>query len=196
MIKIPPYLKKGDTIGITCPAGYMAAEKVQTCIEVLQQWGYKVKKGNTVGGSSSTYFSGTDDERLAELQQMLDDKNITAILCGRGGYGTGRIVEQIDFKKFRKYPKWIIGFSDITVLHSHINRQFGIATIHSKMCNSFPKDWLLATDIQKASIESIRQCLAGESMNYTTAYNNKNKTGSPGKPPSRSNSPFINGSLV
>ena len=80
MIKIPPYLKKGDTIGITCPAGYMAAEKVQTCIEVLKQWGYKVKTGNTVGGSSTTYFSNSDEGRLAELQQMLDDKNIKAIL--------------------------------------------------------------------------------------------------------------------
>ena len=166
MIKIPPYLKKGDTIGITCPAGYMAAEKVQTCIEVLQQWGYKVKKGNTVGGSSSTYFSGTDDERLAELQQMLDDKNITAILCGRGGYGTGRIVEQIDFKKFRKYPKWIIGFSDITILHTHIYSNYGIATMHAPMAAAFSEE-----GYKNEYVQSVKKALAGKKAKYTCEAN-------------------------
>ena len=91
MIKIPPCLKKGDTIGIVCPAGYMAAEKAQTCINTLQEWGYKVKTGKTVGGDSQTYFSGTDEERLNDLQLMLDDDEVQAVLCGRGGYGTGKI---------------------------------------------------------------------------------------------------------
>ena len=100
MIKIPPYLKNGDTIGIVCPAGFMAAEKVQTCIDTLQQWGYKVKTGTTVGGSSTTYFSGTDEERLFDFQQMLDDDEVNAVLCGRGGYGMGRIIDSINFKKF------------------------------------------------------------------------------------------------
>src|SRR5687767_918233 len=120
MIKLPPYLRKGDTIGIACPAGFMAKEKAETCIKTLQDWGYKVKTGATLGGNSDTYFSRTDDERLADFQQMLDDNSVKAILCGRGGYGAGRIIERINFKKFRKKPKWIIGYSDITVLHSHI----------------------------------------------------------------------------
>ena len=104
MIKIPTYLKKGDTIGITCPAGYMAAEKAQACIATLQSWGFKVMVGKTLGSQSKNYFSGTDEERRDELQAMLDDKNIHAILFGRGGYGMGRIIDQLDFTKFKKQP--------------------------------------------------------------------------------------------
>lgn len=174
MIKIPPYLKKGDTIGITCPAGYMAAEKVQTCIEVLKQWGYKVKTGNTVGGSSTTYFSNSDEGRLAELQQMLDDKNIKAILCGRGGYGTGRIIEQIDFKKFRKYPKWIVGFSDITILHTHIHANYRIATLHAPMAAAFNDG-----GYKNEYVQSLKKVLTGKKPKYTceaNALNIKGKT--------------------
>ena len=174
MIKIPPYLKKGDTIGITCPAGYMAAEKVQTCIEVLKQWGYKVKTGNTVGGSSTTYFSNSDEGRLAELQQMLDDKNIKAILCGRGGYGTGRIIEQIDFKKFRKYPKWIVGFSDITILHTHIHANYRIATLHAPMAAAFNDG-----GEKNEYVQSLKKVLTGKKPKYTceaNALNIKGKT--------------------
>ncbi|MEP6700719.1 MAG: LD-carboxypeptidase, partial [Bacteroidota bacterium] len=120
MIKTPAYLQKGDTIGIVCPAGYMDAEKVQTCIDTLQEWGYQVKVGKTVGGNSKNYFSGNDGERLNDFQQMLDDDEVKAVLFGRGGYGMGRIIDKIDFKKFSKQPKWIAGYSDITVLHSHL----------------------------------------------------------------------------
>ena len=98
---IPSYLKKGDTIGITCPAGYMYADKAQTCIETLQQWGYQVMVGKTLGSDSTNYFSGTDIERADELQAMLDDPNINAILFGRGGYGMGRILPMLNFKKFK-----------------------------------------------------------------------------------------------
>ena len=172
MIKIPPYLKKGDTIGITCPAGYMAAEKVQTCIEVLKQWGYKVKTGNTVGGSSTTYFSNSDEGRLAELQQMLDDKNIKAILCGRGGYGTGRIIEQIDFKKFRKYPKWIVGFSDITILHTHIHANYRIATLHAPMAAAFNDG-----GYKNEYVQSLKKVLTGKKPKYTCEANALNIKG-------------------
>src|SRR5258706_13490158 len=125
---IPPYLKKGDTIGITCPAGYLEKEKAQTCIATLQQWGYEVMVGKTIGGDSNNYFSGTDEERLNELQAMLDNDNIKAILCGRGGYGVGRIIDKMDFKQFKRKPKWIIGFSDITVLHCHLNSKLKMAS--------------------------------------------------------------------
>ena len=131
MIKFPPYLKKGDTIGITCPAGYMEKDKAQTCIATLQNWGYTVIVGKTLGSNSKNYFSGTDEERLNELQAMLDDESIKAILCGRGGYGIGRIIDQLDFTKFKRKPKWIIGFSDITVLHSHLNSKLKIASLHA-----------------------------------------------------------------
>ena len=93
--------------------------------------------GKTLGSASANYFSGTDEERLNELQAMLDDDSIKAILCGRGGYGVSRIIDQLDFTAFRKRPKWIIGYSDITVLHCHLNRRLRIASIHSPMAAAF-----------------------------------------------------------
>jgi muramoyltetrapeptide carboxypeptidase len=173
---IPPYLQPGDSIGITSPAGYITLEDIQPAMNKMIEWGFKVVVGTTIGKRDFS-FGGTAEERLADLQQMLDDKNIKAIMCARGGYGSINIIDKINFRNFKKHPKWIIGFSDITVLHSHINRHFGIATIHSKMCNSFPKDWSLATEVQKESIESIRQGLTGEPMKYSAQYNIKNKTG-------------------
>jgi len=137
MITIPPYLKKGDTIGILAPAGFMPLENMQTSIDVLESWGYNIVMGTTTHSSSETYFSGTDAERLADLQAMLDDKSINAIFCARGGYGLSRMVDHLSYKKFRKNPKWIIGFSDITVLHAHIFRNYKIATLHAPMAAAF-----------------------------------------------------------
>lgn len=175
-LTIPPYLKAGDTIGITCPAGYITVEDIQPAVTKLKEWGFNIVTGATVGKRDFT-FGGTDAERLNDLQQMLDDKNIKAILCARGGYGAIRIVDELSFKKFSDKPKWLIGFSDVTVLHSHIHRNQGVATIHSKMCNSFPSDWSKAEPIQIETIESIRQCITGEKMRYTFTPNPNNKTG-------------------
>ena len=173
---IPAYLKKGDTIGITCPAGFITIEEIKPAIDKLIEWGFAISIGNTVGKRDFT-FGGTDDERLNDFQQMLDDKKIKAILCARGGYGAIRIIDKIDFSKFAVHPKWIIGFSDITVMHSHLNRNYGIASIHSKMCNSFPDDWSKAEPVQIETIESIQKCLTGEKLNYPITSNQKNKTG-------------------
>lgn len=175
-IKIPTYLKKGDVIGITCPAGFLSFDDVMPAAIKLQEWGFAVKMGSTVGKKDFT-FGGTDEERLADFQQMLDDKEVKAILCARGGYGVVRIIDGIDFKKFATQPKWIIGFSDITVFHSHLNKNFNVASIHSKMCNSFPSDWSKAEAIQIETIESIKKCLYGEAMQYTAPANEKNKAG-------------------
>lgn len=172
MIETPPYLKKGDTIGIVCPAGYMDAEKIQTCINTLQEWGYKVKPGKTVGSASTNYFSGTDEERLADLQQMLDDDEVNAILFGRGGYGTGRIIDRIRFKHFRKNPKWIIGYSDITVLHSHIYSNFYISTLHSPMAAAFNDG-----GYQNEYVLSLKDVLEGKKIAYTVAGNEFNRKG-------------------
>jgi muramoyltetrapeptide carboxypeptidase len=153
---VPPYLQPGDTIGIVCPAGYMPAATAQTCVEVLNQWGYKVLLGTTVGGSSATYFSGNDEERRMDLQRMLDDSSVRAILCGRGGYGTGRIIDQLDFTAFKAQPKWVIGYSDITILHSHIHRQFGIITLHAPMAAAFNNEgW------KNEYVQSMREALQG-----------------------------------
>ncbi|MBC7904804.1 MAG: LD-carboxypeptidase, partial [Gemmatimonadaceae bacterium] len=116
-------------------------------------------------------------ERAADFQKMLDDPDISAIMCARGGYGIVRIIDRLDFNKFVRSPKWIIGFSDITVMHSHLNHNYGIASIHSKMCNSFPDDWNKAEPIQVDTILSIRQALSGEKMKYPIIPNIGNRTG-------------------
>lgn len=172
MIKIPPYLKKGDTIGITCPAGYMAKEKAQTCIETLQQWGFEVMVGKTLGSDSTTYFSGTDEQRCNELQAMLDDDSIDAILCGRGGYGVGRIIDMLDFKKFKRKPKWIIGYSDITVLHCHLYSQLKIAGIHSPMAAAFNDG-----EADSEFIKSLHRAITGKKAKYQCDIHALNKKG-------------------
>jgi muramoyltetrapeptide carboxypeptidase len=173
---IPPYLKKGDIIGITCPAGFITEADIQSAVNKIKEWGFQVKIGNTIGKKDFT-FGGTDEERRSDMQDLLDDNDIDAILCARGGYGLIRIIDDIDFKKILKHPKWIIGFSDVTVIHSHLNRNFRVASIHSKMCNSFPDDWSKAEPIQIETIDSIRKCLTGEKMRYMFSPNAKNRTG-------------------
>jgi muramoyltetrapeptide carboxypeptidase len=175
-LKIPPYLKEGDIIGITCPSGFITQEEIQPAVLKLKEWGFRVKVGKTVGEKDFT-FGGNDELRTDDLQQMLDDRDIDAILFGRGGYGAVRIIDNIDFTTFKKHPKWLIGFSDATVFHSHLNRNFGIASIHSKMCNSFPADWSKAEASQIETIDSIRKCLNGEKMEYTAVANEKNRIG-------------------
>ncbi len=135
-MKLPPFLKAGSTIGITCPSGYVSAERVAYAITVLEKWGFKVKQGKTIG-SEHFYFSGTDTERLADLQEMMNDPEVDAILMGRGGYGMSRIIDDIDLRGFLKKPKWLCGFSDITVLHNHIQACGNIASLHSPMCGAF-----------------------------------------------------------
>lgn len=173
---IPAYLKKGDWVGITSPAGYITLDEIKPAIQVIERWGYKVKVGDTIGKRDFT-FGGTDDQRADDFQQMLDDPKIKAILSARGGYGSIRIVDRLKWDQFKENPKWIIGFSDLTVIHSFLNRQFGIASIHSKMCNSFPDDWSKAEPIQIECIESINRALSGERMRYSALPNANNRRG-------------------
>jgi muramoyltetrapeptide carboxypeptidase len=169
---LPPYLKNGDTIGIVCPAGFMAAERIVPCVNTLKSWGFRVKIGKTVGGVSSNYFSGTDSERLDDLQEMMDDEEVAAILFGRGGYGLSRIIDQISFKKFRKSPKWILGYSDISLLHAHIYSNYEIATAHAPMAGAFqdagPED---------PYIQSVRNLLTGVKLSYTCEPHPFNRKG-------------------
>lgn len=171
MIHFPSYLKKGSTIGMMCPAGYMPLEKAQTCIDTLQSWGYRVVTGKTLGGDSNNYFSAPDEVRLKELQLMLDDDAIDAILFGRGGYGTGRIIDQLSFKKFRKHPKWLIGFSDITLLHHHLINKYKIAGLHAPMAAAF-------NSAEGAPyIQMLKQVLNGKKISCTTQPHAYNLTG-------------------
>ena len=173
MSKIPPYLKKGDTIGLVAPAGFMAIEKIQACIETLDAWGYTVKMGATTHSESTNYFSGTDDERLADLQLMLDDRSVKAILCVRGGYGSSRIIDRLDFKKFRKHPKWLIGFSDITVFHAHLLARYKIASLHAPMAGAFNDG-----ESNNSFVRSLCDTLDGKPQHYQAAPHSFNREGS------------------
>jgi muramoyltetrapeptide carboxypeptidase len=175
-VSIPKYLKPGDVIGITCPAGFITGKEIKSAVQQMQNWGFKIRIGDTVDKKDFT-FGGTDEERAKDFQQMIDDDSIGAIMCARGGYGSIRIIDKLDFTKFVLNPKWIIGFSDITVIHSHLSRNFNVASIHSKMCNSFPDDWSKAEPAQIDSILSIKQALVGEMMKYNASPNANNKTG-------------------
>jgi muramoyltetrapeptide carboxypeptidase len=173
---IPDYLKPGDKIGITSPAGYITLEAIQPAVQLMESWSYQLQIGTTIGKRDFTY-GGTDVERIEDLQQMLDHPDLKAIMCARGGYGLVRIIDQLDFKKFTMHPKWLIGFSDATVLHCHLNSKHGIATLHSKMCNSFPDDWSKADPIQISTILSIKQALSGEDYKYTSSLSSANRPG-------------------
>lgn len=175
-ILIPPALQRGDTVGITSPAGFITINDLQPAIQKIQSWGLKVRVGNTIGKRDFS-FGGTDSERAQDLQQMLDDPTIKAIMCARGGYGAVRIIDELNFSKFQVKPKWIVGFSDITVLHAHINANCRVATLHSKMCNSFPEDWSTAEPVQIETINSIKDALTGVKMKYTALPNDKNRNG-------------------
>ena len=127
----PPYLKKGDKVGIVCTARKVDRDDLEEGIALLEACGLEPVLGKTIGASDHQY-GGSDAVRAADLQAMLDDEEINAIWCAKGGYGTVRIIDEINFYKFIKYPKWIIGYSDVTVLHSQIHK-LGFETIHGVM---------------------------------------------------------------
>ena len=150
----------------------MPPEKYQECLLQLIGWGYEPVLGATMHSQSTNYFSGTDAERLADLQKMMDDDSIRAILCGRGGYGTSRLVDQLDFSRFVKKPKWIIGYSDITALHLHIVQQYKIATLHAPMAAAFNEGEYANTYVQ-----SLRWALEGIKASYTVPAHTYNRVG-------------------
>jgi muramoyltetrapeptide carboxypeptidase len=145
-------------------------EKVQVCIQTLEKWGYKVKLGTTVGEKKDS-FSGTDQQRAEDLQTMLDDSSIKAILCARGGYGASRIINRINFNCFNEQPKWVIGFSDITVLHAAILQQ-NCMSIHGPMAAAFAKG-----EAGEPYIQSLKQVLEGQPTAYTISANSMNGLG-------------------
>jgi muramoyltetrapeptide carboxypeptidase len=158
----PPYLSKGDKIGIIAPARSISFEEVHPGIRLFQKWGLEVELGTSIFRKYNQ-FAGKDEQRLADLQQILDDDSIRAVICARGGYGTVRIVDHIDFTKFQKNPKWIVGYSDITVLHSHIHRHYGIETLHAAM----PINILTSDDIPNDTLDTMRNALFGKIRSYS-----------------------------
>ncbi len=168
-IKIPSRLKKGDKIALVATARKISPEEIQFAIDTIKGWGLEVVLGSTIG-KEAFQFAGTDEERLADFQTQLDNDSVKAIICARGGYGTVRFVDEIDFRKFSKKPKWICGYSDITVLHSHLLSVYQIASVHSTMPLSFKEN-------TEDSLESLRDLLFGENVSYKFSYHPLNKFG-------------------
>lgn len=154
----PPPLKKNDLIGIITCAGKIEKGSLDEAIKILEGWGFRVITGKHVYGEFNQ-FGGTDLERAADLQFMLDHPDIKAIMCSRGGYGTVRIIDQIDYSLFRLHPKWVVGYSDITVLHNHINQNCGIETLHALMPSELSPDREKALTIR--SLDHLREALFG-----------------------------------
>lgn len=164
----PPYLKKGDKVAIVCPAKKLP-RSIDQAIEVLKSWGLEVIIGETVNASYHQ-FAGDDALRAADLQSFLDDPEIKAIIAGRGGYGTIRIIDELDFTKFKTHPKWIVGFSDITVLLSHLLSVLNIPSIHGQMLYTFD-------DATPESLASLKSALFGAPLHYEYAPTLPGRTG-------------------
>ncbi|MEP3837287.1 MAG: LD-carboxypeptidase [Algibacter sp.] len=172
-LKQPPYLKAGDTVAIVAPSGILKnrEDEIKQAQDLLKRWGLHVVVGKHIF-KAENHFAGLDDERCEDLQKVLDNPTISAIWCARGGYGTVRILDKLNFEVFNKSPKWLIGYSDITALHSQIHNE-GIESLHAIMCVSLPKD---ETEIE-ASISTFKNTLFGEPLSYTLEGSTYNKTG-------------------
>jgi len=171
--KKPPTLKKGDVISLIAPAGYVKDVKhIDFGIQLAESWGLKVVLGKHIY-QKNNHFAGFDEERLEDLQLALDDETIKAIWCIRGGYGTVRIIDKVNFEKFKKNPKWIIGFSDITVLHNTIHN-LGFQSLHGLM----PATVADASENKDKSIQSLKDALFGNELSYKINSSKFNRLGS------------------
>lgn len=166
----PPLLKSGDTIGIVATGRKVSALDIQDSRKIFESWGMKVSCSRHLHSTAHSYLSGSDSERISDFQQMLDDPDVKVIVCARGGYGTTRILDQLDFSSLIKSPKWIIGFSDITALHLKLFK-LGIKSIHGTMPILFSKSE------SSSSIESLRSSLVGESSIISAVANKNNRYG-------------------
>lgn len=166
--KTPPFLKPGDKVAITCPAKKLPRD-INDAVKLLESWGLEVILGDTIDASWHQ-FAGNDELRISDFQRFLDDQSIKAIFAARGGYGTIRIIDSLDFSQFEKQPKWIIGFSDITVLHSHLQALYQIESIHGQMP-------LTIRDGSEISLETLRKALFNEPIEYQYKSLIKNRSG-------------------
>lgn len=169
-MKTPPYLHPGDCVGIVAPARKISKDELKPAIDFLLQNGFRVALGEHIFAKQDQ-FAGSDEQRTADFQSMLDDSDIKAIICARGGYGSVRIVDKLDFSRFAENPKWICGYSDVTVFHSHLNRM-GIATLHSTMpINIKPENF------DSMNNRSLVQGLTGGILAYTVPAMPLNRLG-------------------
>jgi muramoyltetrapeptide carboxypeptidase len=170
-MRIPRALKKGDTIGIVAPARKISYQEIAATQSFLEESGYHVFYEETLFAEDHQ-FAGSDRVRQESFQHLLDHPEIAAILCARGGYGSARIIDSLDFTTFCKDPKWICGYSDMTVFHSHIQKNYGIATLHSTMpINITPETK------KSLSVRSMISLLEGERMDYRIEDHPFNRSG-------------------
>jgi muramoyltetrapeptide carboxypeptidase len=157
----PEFLKPGDKVAIVATARKITPAEVEPAIKTMESWGLEVVIGDSLY-AEDRQFAGTDKQRTNDFQAMLDHPEIKAIICARGGYGTVRIIDGLDFSAFVKQPKWIVGYSDITVLHNHINSIYGIETLHATMPVNFQATGELP------AVDALKQALFGETPGYKT----------------------------
>ncbi len=168
MINIPPYLKSGDTILIIATARKTSPPELEPVVNKLISWGLRVEFGKNLFGEQNQ-FSGSDQERAEDLQWALDHTSARAIIIARGGYGTLRIIDSVNFEGFKRNPKWVIGFSDVTVLHNELYN-LGFCSIHGTMPNNFFND--------ETATDSVRKLLFKESVEYQIPPHPLNRAGS------------------
>ena len=167
-MKYAQALRKGDTVALVATARKNILPNLQPAIDLLESWGLQVLLGQTIG-LDNHQLAGTDAQRAADFQQQLDNAEVKAIWCVRGGYGTVRMIDLVNFSVLAKQPKWIIGFSDVTVLHAHL-QGLGFASIHG----------LMPVNVEKATaeaIESLRKILFDEPLRYELPYQPENQLG-------------------
>ena len=164
----PPPLKKGDRVAITCPAKKLPSPMTDA-LRLLKSWGLEVVLGETVTASYHQ-FAGDDALRARDLQRFINDDSIKAIIAARGGYGTIRMIDMVDFSRVETHPKWLVGFSDITLLHSHLIANYNLACIHGQMPLNIP-------DASAYSLETLRMALFGEPITYMLPPDPLNRTG-------------------
>jgi muramoyltetrapeptide carboxypeptidase len=166
--KRPLPLRAGKKVTVLAPAGRISPEAITVGLEGLRRWGLHIETGEHLFAHHHQ-FAGTDTQRLADLQRALDDPETGAILCARGGYGTTRIIDALDFTAFLRQPKWLVGYSDITTLHLHLHR-LGVESLHATMPLLFDRD-------TPFSVESLRNLLFGGEVNYSAPPHSLNRTG-------------------
>ncbi|PHS07821.1 MAG: LD-carboxypeptidase [Kordia sp.] len=166
--KQPQSLQRGDLVAIVATARKMNRADLQKAIELLESWGLNAVVGKTIG-KADHQFGGTDTDRITDFQEAMNNDAIKAIWCARGGYGTVRILDGLDFSKFTRNPKWVIGFSDVTALHSHIHN-LGVQSIHGLMP-------ITVKSSTPEAILSLKNCLFGNPVKHKVPCESKNKYG-------------------
>lgn len=167
----PPQLKPGSTIGLVSPAKKIARSIIKNAFRMIRQLGYRVKIGRHIL-EGEKYFAGNDAQRASDFQQMLDDPEIDMILCSRGGYGSARIIDHLDFSKFKYHPKWIAGYSDITVFHSHLFN-LGFESLHCTMPLDFPEN-----GESSEPVKQLFEAASGKPLVYELKKSMHNRLGS------------------